>query len=236
MGFDGHTQTAYANAIYMDLLTDSEKQKAGNWLVDLIKSNGGKLSTGFLGVKPLLPALSVTGHSDVAYELLLSTQYPSWGFEVINGANTIWERWNSFVKGKGFENNAGMNSFNHYAFGSVNEWLFGNAAGIKVDEPGYKTFIIRPEISKNGINLVKATYHSINGEIKSSWKKVGNKVVLNVTVPVNTTANIFIPTKNISTILESGKPLNENIKIKEFKDGYLNVEVGSGNYTFESYN
>lgn len=236
MGFDGHTQTAYANAIYMNLLTDSERQKAGNWLVELIKSNGGKLSTGFLGVKPLLPALSATGHSDAAYKLLLSKEYPSWGFEVINGANTIWERWNSFIKGKGFENNAGMNSFNHYAFGSVNEWLFGNAAGIKVDAPGYKTFIIRPEIANQGINYVKATYHSINGEIKSSWKKVGNKIVINVTVPVNTTANVFIPTENATNVLENGKALNSRIKKDDFKDGYLKVEVGSGSYTFESNN
>jgi len=236
MGFDGHTQTAYANAIYMDLLTDSEKQKAGNWLVELINSNGGKLSTGFLGVKPLLPALSATGHSDVGYELLLSKQYPSWGFEIINGANTIWERWNSYVKGKGFENNAGMNSFNHYAFGSVNEWLFGNAAGIKLAEPGYKTFIIKPEIANKGINYVKATYHSINGEIKSSWKKVGNKLMINVSVPVNTSADIFIPTKDAITILMNGKALNTSLKNNNFEDGYLKVVVGSGNYTFESNN
>ena len=238
LGFDGHTQTAYANAVYMNLLTSDKNFIAGNFIKELIQSNGGKLSTGFLGVKPLLPALSATGHSDEAYKLLLSKEYPSWGFEVMNGANTIWERWNSYVKGKGFENNAGMNSFNHYAFGSVNEWLFGNAAGIKVDEAGYKKFILQPEIAKEGIGYVKANYHSINGEIISSWKKDGKKIVFQFTVPVNTSANIFIPTTNPATVLENNKSIknNSSIKIKEFKDGLLNIEIGSGEYNFISEN
>ena len=201
----------------------------------LIKNNGGKLSTGFLGVKPLLPALSETGHSDEAYKLLLSTTYPSWGCEVINGANTIWERWNSYIKGKGFENNAGMNSFNHYAFGSVNESLFSDAAGIKVGQPGYKTFTIKPEIAKEGINFVNAKYHSINGEIVSSWKKVGNKLIVHFEIPVNTTADVFVPTSNQNKVIESGTNViqNPDYSIKGYKNVYLNMELGSGVYTFD---
>ena len=236
MGFEGSTQTAYANAIYMDLLNSNLQEKAGNWLVELIKNNDGKLSTGFLGVKPLLPALSETGHSDEAYKLLLSTTYPSWGFEVINGANTIWERWNSYIKGKGFTNNAGMNSFNHYAFGSINEWFFGNAAGIKVDEPGYKTFIIKPEIPKEGIGYVQAKYHSINGEIVSSWKKEGDQVSMQIIVPVNTKASVFIPTTQPAEVMENGYLINnqKDIKRVNFKDGYLNIELGSGTYNLKT--
>ncbi|WP_227686976.1 alpha-L-rhamnosidase [Spirosoma arboris] len=238
MGFDGHTQTAYANAIYMHMLMPELNQKAGNWLVDLIKANNNKLSTGFLGVKPLLPALSSTGHSNEAYKLLLSTEYPSWGFEVKNGANTIWERWNSYIKGKGFENNAGMNSFNHYAFGSVNEWLFDYAAGLKVGEAGYRTFTIKPEIAKEGINEVKATYRSINGMIETGWKKTGSAISLTITVPVNTIATVFIPTTNPATVLEAKKAIKTNpaINIKGFKEGYLQVEIGSGTYQFTSQN
>ncbi|RRB04380.1 alpha-L-rhamnosidase [Larkinella rosea] len=237
-GFDGHTQTAYANAIYMHMLTPEHRQKAGNWLVDLIRENDNKLATGFLGLKALLPALSATGHAKEAYRLLLSTEYPSWGFEVINGANTIWERWNSYIKGKGFENNSGMNSFNHYAFGSVNEWLFGNAAGLRVGEAGYKTFTIRPEIATEGIGSVKATYHSINGLIETAWKKEGATISLKTTIPVNTTATVFIPTTNPATVLESAKALKTNpaIRVKEYKDGYLHVEMGSGIYQFTSQN
>ncbi|SOD80010.1 alpha-L-rhamnosidase [Spirosoma fluviale] len=238
MGFEGHTQTAYANAIYMNMIGSDLTSKAGNWLAELIKANGNKLSTGFLGVKPLLPSLSMTGHTDVAYQLLLSTEYPSWGFEVVNGANTIWERWNSYIKGKGFENNAGMNSFNHYAFGSVNEWLFGNAAGIKANEAGYRTFSIKPEIARQGLNFVNATYQSINGTIASSWKKEGNRIQLRVVIPVNTTATVFIPTTNPDSVLESSKPLkaSQAIRVNDFKDGYLQVNVGSGTYQFSAVN
>jgi alpha-L-rhamnosidase len=157
---------------------------------------------------------------------------------VANGANTIWERWNSYVKGKGFENNAGMNSFNHYAFGSVNEWLFEYAAGLKVGEAGYQTFTIQPEIAKEGINQVNATYHSINGTIETAWKKSGATISLRNTVPVNTVATVFIPTTNPSSVLEANKAVKTNsaINVKEFKDGYLRVEIGSGKYQFESQN
>ncbi|MCX6215035.1 alpha-L-rhamnosidase [Spirosoma sp.] len=236
MGFEGHTQTAYANAIYMNMIAPNLTPKAGNWLVDLIKANDNKLSTGFLGVKPLLPSLSMTGHTNQAYKLLLSTEYPSWGFEVVNGANTIWERWNSYIKGKGFENNAGMNSFNHYAFGSVNEWLFGNAAGIKAEEAGYRTFIIRPELAPEGINAVNASYQSINGTIVSSWKKEGNRVRLNVVVPVNTIATVFIPTTKPESVLESNKALtaSPDIRVIGTRDGFLQVTVGSGTYQFSA--
>lgn len=220
MGFDGHTQTSYANAIYMGMLSPEMNNKADNAIVDLIKQNNNKLSTGFLGVRPLLPALSATGHSDDAYKLLLSKEYPSWVFEVMNGANTIWERWNSYIKGKGFENNAGMNSFNHYAFGSVNEWLFGNAAGIKTDDAGFKTFIIKPEIAKEGIGYVKATYNSINSKILSSLKKVGNKLEMDVEVPLNTNANVFLPTLNATNILEDNHVIKttEYLVVKGFAD------------------
>ncbi len=236
MGFEGSTQTAYANAIYMDLLNPNLEEKAGKWLVELIENNGGKLSTGFLGVKPLLPSLSETGHSDEAYKLLLSTTYPSWGFEVINGSNTIWERWNSYVKGKGFENNAGMNSFNHYAFGSINEWFFGHAAGIKTDQPGYRTFTIKPEIAKEGLNYVKANYHSINGEIISSWKKEGNQLLLHFEIPVNTKASVFIPTPNLNDVKYDNNRIKntETLHLKGFEKGYLNVELGSGSYNFQT--
>jgi alpha-L-rhamnosidase len=236
MGFDGHTQTAYANALHMDLIKPEMRQKMGDWLAELIKNNGGKLSTGFLGVKPLLPALSATDHTDEAYKLLLSKEYPSWGFEVENGATTIWERWNSYIKGKGFENNAGMNSFNHYAFGSVNEWLFGNAAGIKVQEAGYKTFIVKPEIAKEGINHIKATYHSIHGDIKSAWTKKDNQLIFDVDVPVNTRADIFIPCKNKDDVKESNNAImnNPDFTSKGFEKGYLHLNIGSGAYNFTS--
>ena len=234
MGFDGHTQTAYANAIFKNMLDEYKKEIAGRHLADLIRANDNKLSTGFLGVRPLLPALSETGRSDLAYMLLLNEEYPSWLFEVVNGATTIWERWDSYIKETGFKN-AGMNSFNHYAFGSVNEWMFGNMAGIKTDLPGYRRFTINPEIAEEGINFVKANYRSINGEIVSSWdKRSGQDIRFQIVVPVNTTARVAIPARNRDAVTEAGNPLSESgyMKILGYTDGRLNLELGSGNYHF----
>ena len=165
LGFMAHTQTAYANAIYMDIVPPKAMPRMGEYLAELIRKNDGKLGTGFLGTKPLLPALSATGHSNLAYDLFLSTEFPSWGFEVANGSTTIWERWDSYTKEDGFRYNAAMNSFNHYSFGAVCEWMFGNAAGIQMIDPGFQHFRIKPEIDpKSGpdrLGQIDASYHSI---------------------------------------------------------------------------
>ncbi|HTG56417.1 MAG TPA: alpha-L-rhamnosidase C-terminal domain-containing protein, partial [Niabella sp.] len=230
-GFHGHTQTAYANAIYMGLLPADFIKIAGDHLAALLNENDRKLATGFLGVKPLLPALSLTGHRGLAYHLLLSKEYPSWGFEVINGATTIWERWNSYIREKGFENNAGMNSFNHYSFGSVNEWMFEYMAGIKPAAAGFKKIIIRPEIADSSINYVKASYHSINGKIESSWKKAGGKLVMNIVIPVNTQAKVLIPAGSVASVRVKG---NNDIKLKSSAINHrVEAELGSGKYQFE---
>lgn len=235
MSISAHTQTAYANAIFKDVLDEENKEIAGRHLADLIRANDYKLTTGFLGVRPLLPALSETGSSDLAYKLLLNEEYPSWLFEVVNGATSIWERWDSYIKGVGFKHNAAMNSFNHYAFGSVNEWLFGNMAGIKTDIPGYRRFFIQPEIAEEGINRVKASYHSINGEIISSWKKTSeNEVQYEFVVPVNTTAMVSLPAKNREFVFENGKPLSNSpyLKVLKCTDGHVNFKLGSGSHKF----
>ncbi|MCW3725692.1 hypothetical protein UE97_041215, partial [Burkholderia cenocepacia] len=122
-GFAGHTETAYANALYSGILNEEDQILAGKFLRELVEANDNKLTTGFLGFKPLLPALTSSGSSDKGYQLLQSTEYPSLGYEVVNGATSIWERWDSFTKDIGFIHDAAMNSFSHYAFGSVNEWM-----------------------------------------------------------------------------------------------------------------
>ena len=234
MGFDGHTQTAYANAIFKEMLDPDKKEIAGRHLVDLIRANDNKLSTGFLGVRPLLPALSEAGRSDLAYMLLLTEEYPGWLFEVVNGATTIWERWDSYIKDLGFKN-ASMNSFNHYAFGSVNEWMFANMAGIKTDLPGYRRFTIKPEVAEEGIDYVKASYRSINGEIVSSWeKRPGQEVYFKIVVPVNTTALVSLPARNRDALTETGNPVYESdyLKVLGYEDGRVNMELGSGSYRF----
>ncbi len=172
----------------------------------------------------------------MAYDLFLSKEFPSWGFEVENGSTSIWERWDSYTKEDGFKYNAAMNSFNHYAFGAVCEWMFGNAAGIQPVEPGFSRFIIRPEIDpKSGagrLGQLKATYRSINGLIESSWKKEGNGIVMHVTIPANTRAEVYVPAASASQVLVDGKKLSvlPDLKSKESSNGYVVISVGSGSY------
>jgi len=239
LGFSGHTQTAYANAIYMNIIKPSAVQSAGNFLADLIKQNGGKLATGFLGAKPLLPALSASGHSDAAYDLFLSKEFPSWGFEVENGSTTIWERWDSYTKEDGFKYNAAMNSFNHYAFGAICEWMFGNAAGIQPTQAGFSHYNIRPEIDpksgKGRINSLKATYHSMHGEIASGWERRGGKLFMLVSIPVNTHADIFVPAKSTDQLLVNGKKVNQHADLTGSveDDRTIKLSVGSGTYQIQ---
>lgn len=234
LGFDGDTQTAYANAIYMQLLDAPRLGKAGHRLRDLVEANGNKLTTGFLGFRPLLPALSVTGSSDMAYQLILSTEYPSLGFEVANGATSIWERWDSYTKEKGFVHNASMNSFSHYAFGAVNEWMFGHIAGIRSHGAGYRKIIVKPEIIDAGINELKAEYRSINGWIRSSWQKTADRIRQSVDIPVNTHANIYIPANRMEDVMVNGRALKDTELYTNAtqSEGHVVVQVGSGRYQF----
>jgi len=233
-GFSGHTQTAYANAIYMKILPDSLVPKAGEYLDQLVKENSGYLTTGFLGVKPLLPSLSTTGNSETAYQLLLNKEYPSWGYEIENGATTIWERWDSYTKGEGFI--SGMNSFSHYSFGSVCEWMFNNMAGIRAESAAYKQIVIKPEIPKDKISFVKSSLNTMNGKIISSWKKKGQKITMNVVIPVNSTAEIFIPAVNAETVKVNGLAIQnfKEVQINKFENSLLSIKAGSGKYKFES--
>ncbi len=233
LGFEGHTQTAYANAIYMALLEASHQDKAGQWLRDLVEENDGKLATGFLGFRPLLPALSATGSSDIAYQLILSTEYPSLGFEVVNGATSIWERWDSYTQDKGFVHNASMNSFSHYAFGAVNEWMFGNMAGIRSDGVGYRRIKIKPEIVEGTeVNEVAASYRSINGWIRSSWERSDRQIQQNVTIPVNTSAQVYVAAEHAAAVTVNGKKLEGSEFAFVEKNGHVVVEIGSGDYRF----
>lgn len=237
------TQTAYALALYMDLLPEGQRAAAGARLAKKIEDNEGRMSTGFLGTRPLLPVLSATGQSDLAVRLLQSRKYPSWGYEVEQGATTIWERWNSYTKDKGFggPQNAEMNSFAHYSFGAVCEWMFSQLAGIQSDGVGYKRIIIRPTPPSPGsnpdqkpIDWVRAHYDSIRGRIASEWKLGGGRFSLNVTIPANTTATVFVPARDAAGITESGKPLaqSQGVKLLRVEGDRVVLAVESGTYRF----
>lgn len=232
----GNTQSVYAMALKFELLPDNLRAKAAQYLEDDIKAKDWHLSTGFVGVSYLLPDLTLAGKVDTAYRLLFQDTFPSWLFSVKQGATTIWERWDGWTPEKGFQD-PGMNSFNHYSLGSCGEWLFSTVAGIAPDpdQPGYKHIIIRPRPGGN-LTEASASYNSIRGRIATSWKLRPERFTLHVTIPANTTATIYIPTKDSASVKESGRPalVAKGLKFLRMEDGAALYEAGSGDYSFVS--
>lgn len=229
------TQTAHVLALAFNLIEKKHIKRTINTLVNLIKENNNHLTTGFLGTPYLCTVLSEYGYNDVAYMLIQQTTYPSWLYEVSKGATTMWEHWDS-IKEDGSICCPDMNSFNHYAFGAVGDWLYSIAGGIRVDEdnPGYKHIIIKPQIGPY-IDFVCVEYESIYGKIKCNWKKTkNNNMSINITIPANTTASLYLPFTNIEKLLEKKKSIyeTEGVNYYEISDGILKLEVGSGEYEF----
>lgn len=238
------TQTAYSLALFADLIPADLRLKSGQKLADMIHQNGNRMTTGFLGTRPLLPVLSDVGQHDLAVFLFQSRTFPSWGYEVEQGATTIWERWDSYTKEDGFgRHNAAMNSFSHYAFGAVCEWMFRTLAGIESDGPGFQRIIIRPTPPAPGSNgertpieWVNASHVCQHGRIVSNWRVRGQDFELDVRVPANTTATVHVPAKSAESIRVDGQPLtsDRNAKIVRTADDRMVLSVGSGRYRFLS--
>jgi len=232
----GETQTGYLLALAMDLVPEDLRSRSVEHLVENIKQRDWHLSTGFVGAGYLNPVLTEMDYPDVAYRLLLNETFPSWGYSIRQGATTIWERWDGWTEEKGFQD-PGMNSFNHYAFGSVGEWLFRFVAGIDLDPevPGYKRIIIRPHPGV-GLEYARAEYDSIRGRIISGWKLEDGKLILNVIIPANTTALIYVPAEDLSQVTESGKPAEDStgVKFLRMEKGRAVFEAVSGTYTFST--
>lgn len=153
----------------------------------------------------LAPVLTKIGQSDLAYTLLLEDQMPSWLYSVKNGATTIWERWNSYSVKDGF-GDVSMNSFNHYSYGAIGEWMYDEMAGISndPDNPGFKHTILQPTFDNDKrITWAKGSFDSVYGTIKSEWEVKNGTLTYDATVPANTTATVYIPTNNVSTVKES---------------------------------
>ena len=164
----------------------------------------GCLQTGFLGTSILMQTLTENGMADVAYELLFQRKNPSWLYSVDNGATTIWERWNSYTLDKGMASK-GMNSFNHYAYGCVCEWIWETVAGIAADpaQPGFRHIIMKPVPDKR-LGHVDAQYNSAAGVIKSSWKYEGDACVWSFTIPEGATASVTLPGETEAKEYEAG--------------------------------
>ena len=185
-------QSVLAHALYLDLLPDKEVyKKVASQLVENLERNGRKLQTGFLGTKILLDTLTKLGRNDIAYSVLLSEQDPSWLYSVNQGATTVWERWNSYTKERGF-GDVNMNSFNHYAYGAVAAWMFRTMAGIGCAEPGFKKIRLAP-CPDQRIACVSASYESAVGMIsaRSEWK--GDTWSYSVKLPASVKAELVLP-------------------------------------------
>lgn len=248
------SQTAYLLALKMDLLpTEDSKQQCIKALVQKIKYNN-KLSTGFVGTGIIAQTLSSIGETDMAYTLLLQRNNPSWLYSIDQGATTIWERWDSYTLEKGF-GNMNMNSFNHYAYGAVAEWMYSDLLGIKpdVDNPGFKHIILQPkpdlrtdeDIPKNQekITSAKGTYDSAYGNINVEWSAKDGLFFYKVTIPANTTATLTMPKINSKsnaiiingasydlTTLKSNGCNSEGVKFVSSTDHELTFEISSGSY------
>ena len=221
---EGGTQTSYVVTLYTKMAPPALESAMVTNLVKDIESRNWHLSTGFLGTPFLLFTLANHGRADVAYRLLLNETYPSWGYMLSKGATTWWERWN------GDTGDPAMNSYNHYAFGSVVAWVYRSVVGIDTTSatPGYREIVIHPRVDSR-ITKARGEYESVYGKIVSSWNgSGGGPFALEVTIPANTTARIVLPAVGSGQVIQDGRPA----KAQKEGDSYL-VKIGSGSYSFE---
>ncbi|WP_449439861.1 family 78 glycoside hydrolase catalytic domain [Pedobacter steynii] len=202
------TQTAYVLALQFDMLPEELRAPCADRLVTNIRDYGNHLTTGFLGTPYLCHVLTRYGHNNVAYDLLMQESYPSWLYPVKMGATTIWERWDG-IKPDGSFQTPDMNSYNHYAYGAIGDWMYRTIAGINsvADQPGYKYIVISPKPGGK-ITNASAELETVYGTVKSAWTLENGLLKLDVTIPANTKAKVVLP--------EATK------------------EIGSGSYHFES--
>jgi alpha-L-rhamnosidase len=228
-----NTQTAYSLALAFDLLPENLRAGAAERLARDVRAFK-HITTGFLGTPLICHVLSEYGYFDEAFMLLNRKEYPSWLYPITRGATTIWERWDG-IKPDGSFQDKGMNSFNHYAYGAIGEWLYRVVAGIEIDpqSPGYKHTIVQPHPG-GGLSYAKAAHQSLYGPVASGWELRDRQLVVNVEVPANTTATVRLPRSQLENVRESGQPLAgaKGILHSSQTGTTAVIEVGSGRYEF----
>jgi alpha-L-rhamnosidase len=232
--FEIETQTEYLMALAFNLLSQEKQQLAANHLIRVIAECDNHLRTGFLGT-PILPlVLDDLGEIDLMYTILFNETYPSWFYSINQGATTMWERWDSYTHENGFHTD-GMNSFNHYAYGAIGQWMYERVAGIKPVKAGYKEILIAP-IPGGPLTSAEASYDSPYGLVSSAWKIEDGTFMLQATVPPNTSAKIIIPANTDEDLLLNGSQFSENPGIKLLKKGEGTFELMAqpGEYEFEA--
>jgi alpha-L-rhamnosidase len=243
------TQTSYAVGLALGVFDKDKTAALAKNLSEAVKrqnvDDSGttrpvySLMTGFIGTAWISKALSDYGYVEDAYRLLQNNQYPSWLYAVDQGATSIWERLNGYTIERGFGGQNGMNSFNHYSFGAVGQWMIAYSLGIQRDpnSPGFKHFILQPEYDPSGqMTWAKGYYDSVYSRISSDWKVDKGVLTYKATVPANTTATLYIPASSASGVTEGGKPANkaEGIKFIKYEKGKAIYELKSGSYELSS--
>ncbi|MFE6096612.1 family 78 glycoside hydrolase catalytic domain [Streptomyces massasporeus] len=229
----GNSQTGYAMALGMDLVADPALVgKVGEKFVAKLALTDYHLRTGFIGTPLLLPALSRIGRDDLAYRMLLHRDYPSWGYEIEKGGTTMWERWNSIMPDGEF-GPVDMNSFNHYAYGAVGDWMFQNIGGLSPIEPGYKRSRIAP-VPGGNLTRGSGSLHTVHGLLSSRWTNRDGVFTLKMTVPVNTVAEVHVPADTRGAVTEGGRAADKakGVRFLRMEDGAAVFQVGSGTYDF----
>jgi alpha-L-rhamnosidase len=231
--FDNGSQTATILPLAFDMVPEGERARVIDHLVSKIeKESDGHLATGLVGTQWLCKALTEGGRPDLMYRIASNKTYPSWGYMVEKGATTIWELWNGDTAG------GGMNSHNHVMMvGDLIIWLYEDLAGIRTDPErrGFKKIQIKP-LPVGDLTWVKASYESLHGRIATHWKRENGRFSLEVTIPANTTAEVYVPAKDPSVVTESGIPIAKAkaVKFLRMQDTAGVYAIGSGTYRFES--
>ncbi len=223
----GDTQTGYVLALHMNLVPQEMRSREAERLAKKIEANHGLLNTGFVGTPYLLEELTKTGHTKMAYDLLLNTGMPSWGYVVAHGATTTWERWD----GDEMRGDPQMNSYNHYAYGAVADWIYRFAAGVDASplDAGFHTVVLHPVFDAR-LSPLEFSYASSYGEIKSSWTVSGKTAEWNVTLPANTTGRLEVKDDEAARYKVDGVALSESPLAKKVDGGF---ELEAGSYRFE---
>ncbi len=232
----GGTQTAQLVALAWDLIPDELRGNAFEHLCRNLESRGVRLTTGFIGVPLLCPVLTAGGREDLAFQLLQQEAFPSWGYSIRRGATTIWERWDGWTEERGFQS-VQMNSFNHYALGSVGEWLWRSVAGID-QAPGsvsYRDLLIEPRLGGR-LDSITASFDSPRGIIKVVWGRNENSIGGRVEIPPGLPAEVRVPAANLSDLTIDGQPVVSHpaVEVVSVEQGKARLKVQPGSWSMES--
>ncbi|MBE0655034.1 MAG: family 78 glycoside hydrolase catalytic domain [Bacteroidales bacterium] len=228
-GYASNNQASNAFALYMKLVPPDNVQRVVANLAENVKSHNYHLTTGNLCTKYLLETLTEYGHAETAYKIATRTTYPGWGFMLSEGATTLWERWE-------YATGDAMNSHNHPMMGSVDTWFYKYVLGINPDSryPGFSQFVIKPVIFDD-LTFAEGELNTVKGLVKVAWRKNSSRLNMNVSIPANTTAIVYLPAKTAKAVTENGRAISKlrELEILKEDNGYVALRAGSGNYRFE---